>query len=233
VVGRTQSVAPIKGTNPFLTAGENVSPLIPNLIGGAEAFGIAPGSFNDYASLAAAVGQPIPGSVGALVRLDGGLTGLSSAVAGFDLLAFVNLTAEELLQPMLGAGFGGDLSALVAGGFSRSPDFNPLATGPERLGSLAAGQVYVTLIPEGVSVFSVQVGGSLGFVEMPLGDGEAIFIAVPEPSALTLLLTATFIARFGWQSKRIGSIERNLRSQSHKAVSIDPVFADPFSVRPH
>lgn len=193
VVGRIESVPPSQGVNPFVSAGVNSSPFIPNLVGGAEAFGFAPGSVADYASLSAAVGQPDAASVGALVRLDGGLSGLGAATPGFDVLAFINLSGGKLLEPMLGVGSSGVLLPLVVGGFARLPEFDPLATGLEPIGALESGQVYVTLVPEGVLAFSAKVAGLPGLIGKPLGNGDVVFLTVPEPSLLTLVAIATWL----------------------------------------
>ncbi len=83
------------------------------------------------------------------------------------------------------------LVALMAGGFERAPLFG--GAGLEPLASLAPGEVYAMLVPEGVSHFNMMAqDGKFTYAET-LGYGESIYM-VPEPAAVVILVLGGALA---------------------------------------
>jgi hypothetical protein len=143
--------------NPFVMGGP-ATPLIPGLVAGAEAFGLT--SLSSTAPDFDAVHANAPGgAIAALVRLDIGPTGYGDEFTDHDALVLINLKDAPIFAPALGAG-GSHLQPLLAGGFATIPEFG--GTGPTILSSLAAGAVYITLIPSAVTDVSVAGNGSVG-----------------------------------------------------------------------
>jgi trimeric autotransporter adhesin len=137
--------------NPFVS-GSPSTPFIPNLVGGAEVYGLTgfPSSTEFQGILSAAPNC----STVALMEIQTGLAPLDNAFPGFDYLVMINLTNQTLNSPELGAGAAGYLSPLLTGGFSNDPVFG--GTGPVTLGQLGPYQVYATTIPTGTTNFNVS-----------------------------------------------------------------------------
>lgn len=142
-------------------------------------------------AFAAVNGAAPSNAMGALLRLDVGPAGYDDDYAGFDMLVFINLMADDLSNPMLGIDpLSTDpdfLQALLSGGFANSASFG--GTGPQLLTDLGGFSVYATLISETGTIFNASADGAADISGVQLADGEFAFLlaaaaAVPEPSML-------------------------------------------------
>ena len=189
------SFAGMRDTNPFITGGAIDTPYIPDLVGGAEVFGLLDGLDATVSDFAGLRGVAPADAIGALLRLDVGPTGYGFDFTGFDMLLMLNLSDQTLYDPMLGV----DLSEtdpafmvdLLQGGVAANPLFG--GAGPIPLGALGPFDIYTTLIPEGGTLFNASVLG-VGPVSAHLGNGEYVFltggspVVIPEPATLVLCL---------------------------------------------
>jgi hypothetical protein len=96
-----------------------------------------------------------------------------------------------LIDPSLGAGFAGSsaVTPLMARGTANNPLFG--GTGPVDIADLQAGDVFLTLVPDGESSFSIgaQINGVLDQGSASLAAGEALYlVAAPEASTWAMLL---------------------------------------------
>ena len=115
-----------RGDNPFVKGVDDTA-FIADLVGGAELFGLLNGiDANDAAFAAVNTGKPA-NALGAILRLDLGPTGYADDYAGFDMLLFLNLTADALINPMLGfdplANDPAFRQSLLSGGFATQAAF--------------------------------------------------------------------------------------------------------------
>jgi hypothetical protein len=97
----------------------------------------------------AAGGRRPPNAMAALVRIDAATATnlLGGDFTGYDLLLYVNLSAEAIAAPQMGVG--GITGQLLQGGWATESLYNASQVGgPTALSSLPAGAVYATLIPE-------------------------------------------------------------------------------------
>jgi hypothetical protein len=104
--------------NPFvdLGGGAVLTPLLPNLVGGAEAYGML--GFGAQTLLSSQVIGEAPAGAGmAVIRVDAGIGGLIPDFAGYDLLLVANLTSQGFDLPALRVGSLGDEA--LAGGFAQ------------------------------------------------------------------------------------------------------------------
>jgi hypothetical protein len=179
-----------QGLNPFIAGGTTPTPYIPDLVGGAERFGLLTlgAQAADFASVRA--GEPA-GAVGALVRLPIGPTGYANAFPGFDTLLFINLSGKDLLNPELGVvPLGTDTAfaqALLTEGFVNDPAFG--GNGALTLGSLGVGDIYATLVPTGDTLLNAMVSGAGPISDASLADGGVLYLtanSVPEPGSLVM-----------------------------------------------
>jgi hypothetical protein len=191
----TSSFVGPRGDNPFIK-GTDDTPFIPDLVGGADLFGLLDGIEATNPAFAALFGAAPTSAVGALLRVDVGPIGYDDDYFGFDMLLMLNLTDRDLLDPMLGidpAGTDGDFEqTLLTGGFATQSIFG--GTGPTTLGSLGAFDVYGTLTPEGDSIFNASVRGSRSLSGISLSNGEFAYLQrrtptdIPVPATIVLLL---------------------------------------------
>jgi hypothetical protein len=143
-------------SNPFINDGTS-TPLIPDLVGGADAFGLT--SLSSTANEFNAVRFFAPdGAIAALLRFDTGPSGYGDNFVGHDALILINLKDAPIAGPGLGAG-GSHMQALLEGGFANSPDFG--GSGPSILSSLAANAVYLTLIPSALTEVTIAGDGAV------------------------------------------------------------------------
>lgn len=174
--GEVPFVGPQK-PNPYVE-NQVPTPFIPNLSGGADAFGLL--EIDSLADDFAVVRSAAPlGATAALLLMDQGPDGYDHPWEGFDLLLFMNLGSESLDVPLLSAG--SNLTELVVGGFSRDPQFG--GTGEQFLTELEAHRVYGTLVPNGATNFGF--GDASGSVTgLSLGFGEPAFlVSITTPTA--------------------------------------------------
>jgi len=171
-------------TNPFIEPGDVLTPFIPDLAGGAEAYGLLDGIdalSADFDSLRSAAPA---NAMAALYRLDTGPAGYEYDFQGFDMLLLVNLQDSPLADPLLGidpaAQDGLFTNSLLQGGLA-----NPT---PVTLTSLAPYAIYATLVPKDSSFFNVGVTDSVFVSGGNLANGDFISInAIPEPATMLLL----------------------------------------------
>jgi hypothetical protein len=170
--------------NPFIKSGNMLTPFIPDLTGGAEAYGLLDG-INALSSDFDSLRSTAPANaMAALYRLDTGPTGYGYNFQDFDVLLLINLQDSPLSNPVLGldpAGLDGSFTnPLLQGGLT-----NPV---PVTLASLDPYGIYATLIPKDSSFFNVGATGSVFVSGENLTDGDFISInAIPEPSTMLLL----------------------------------------------
>jgi len=179
---------PMLQQNPFLAGTYPPTPYIPDLVGGAEGYGLSPLGASDFPAVCAAAP---PGARAALVRMDVG-PGMPD-FAGYDALFYVNLSDEGIDQPGFGLWPAPDayfLWYLIVRGCQRDPAFG--GSGPVTLDVLDGQGVYVTLMPEdqpaGTYFMQCMIHGQIfqAYGTGALADGEALYL-VPEPGALVLL----------------------------------------------
>ena len=147
--------APPMDVNPYIS-GSPSAPTIPDLVGGAEAFGLTTLSTSAFAGLVANA----PEFTGmALFREHIGPGVYDANFGGYDELFAINAGTIPLSNVKLGAGAAGYLMTLEQGGFANNPVFG--GAGAQMLAMLGAGQVYVTLVPSSATNFNVsfQVSG--------------------------------------------------------------------------
>jgi hypothetical protein len=184
-----------KASNPFLAAG-GFTPTIPNLVLGAEGFGLTTLTSTDFLGSLTTLSPDAPA---ALVLSDTGPGAYNWLFPGYDWLFFINLTDEALLNPKLGFGLGDFETQLRQGGWSRDVSFG--GSGDTALTSLAPYAVYATLVPEGTEWFTASFEEeSLRLGTEQQNFGSTAVMAVPEPSAMGLGLMGA--ALLGWRRRR-------------------------------
>ncbi|MGE0757009.1 MAG: matrixin family metalloprotease, partial [Pirellulaceae bacterium] len=169
---RLEAFTGSRSPNPFLS-GSPASPNIPDLIGGAEAFGLT--TLNAADLLGSAAGND---TAAVLARFDTGIAGLNTSFTGYDLVLFADLTGSGIREPKLGVG--GGLVPLRRGGFANDPLFG--GSGDQTLSELGSYQVYATLVPENSTLFRFGGGVDGGpFVEAQgaLADGQVLRLTYP------------------------------------------------------
>jgi len=135
--------------NPYLSS--NVAtPFIPELPGGADAFGLS--SFNESAFPNLLAGAPQFGGVALIREPIGGQFGPN--FAGYDALFLVNISQFGLTSVQLGAGAANYLAPLKVEGFANDPLFG--GAGAQVIQQLASGAVFETLIPSLTGNFNVS-----------------------------------------------------------------------------
>ena len=202
VQGRVETYTGTRTTNPFLDDGA-LTPFIPDLQGGAAAFGLLPVNAQQLFTQSMRNAAPTDAAM-AVARVDASILGLTDNYAGYDLLLFANLTDEAITVPKLGAGQVGFETGLLHGDFTTRPEFG--GSGPTALTQLGAYGVYATLIPE--SVQAVTASGSVGTINYQgksvfLENGDTMFIRPPGIVATLDQRSAPTGATYGgksWQS---------------------------------
>ena len=186
----TETFAGPREFNPFIK-GTVETPFLPDLLGGAELFGLLDQGLSGFGLDFEALRAEAPsGTNVALSRMDVGPAGYDDDFDGFDMLLLANLTDEVLGQPMLGIdGSGLDPSFLV-GLLQGGTSSRALGSGPAFLAGLESHAIYATLIPENGTLFNVGAEG-MQILSTELSNGETVFAtattALPEPASLTLL----------------------------------------------
>jgi hypothetical protein len=139
--------------NPF-EASVN-TPLIPDLVGGAEAYGLTTLTSAAFPSVVAGA----PTGVSAALFLEHlGPGTYNNDFNGYDVLFIINLTSQTLHQPTFTVG---STSPLLQGGWQHDPLFGG-SGGPQAI-DLGPNQVYATLVPVGTTTarFSFVQNGVL------------------------------------------------------------------------
>lgn len=170
--------------NPFIKPGNVSTPFIPDLVGGAEAYGLLDGInalSADFDSLRDAAPA---NAMAALYRLHTGPTGYGYDYKGFDMLLYINLTNGPVIDPSLGAGADGlFLRLLQTGGYANS--------GSSPLSKLDPFTIWGMLVPEGLTQFNAGADGAGGLSSITLHNGGMAYInAVPLPPAIWLFVSA-------------------------------------------
>ena len=168
---RVEGFDGVRGANPFLTD-NGETPFIPGLEGGPELFGLIDVGARELLALDVFANAP-PGTGAVLIRADVGPGEFDDDFVGYDVLLFANVSDSAIATPQLGAGGGGHLQPLLLGGLNRSPIFG---TSAEALTELAAGQVYITLIPEDTTAVSIADALVTASTTV-LADGEVLYLA--------------------------------------------------------
>ncbi|MBX3421700.1 MAG: PEP-CTERM sorting domain-containing protein [Pirellulaceae bacterium] len=185
-----------RDANPFV-GGSPITPFIPAVSDGsttsAEIYGLADASVS-IASVVAALGGPLPAfdvngtplanASLALVRLDAGVGNYNQDFAGFDTLVLLNLTNGNVLNPSMG--IDGGSSDLLLRGYTRNTLVGG-SGGAITLATLGSSDVYLTLVPDTAVLLASLGGDGASTSAVSLGNGQALYLAVPEPGALILL----------------------------------------------
>jgi hypothetical protein len=152
--------------NPFVSGTPQV-PFIPELPGGAEAFGLTglsavaeiglggsgqngPSYLIDFPSIIANAPQ---GAAAALLEEQLGSTPFGNNFPGYEFILYINLTNQNLAAPQLGVGQAGFFHDLVQEGYQNDPLFG--GDGPVTLSQLGPYQIYTTLVPNGSIDYNV------------------------------------------------------------------------------
>lgn len=159
------------------------TPYIPNLIGGAEAFGLLPESVARSIQGFAAKTAPSDAKA-ALMLSDRGPAGYDEDYFGFDWLYVINMRSINLTNPGFGAGADHYINALREGGYENDPLFGGRL---ELLDSLDPFSVYATLVPTGTRDYCFVGGGlNVSCVEN-LSYLDPVFIEAAEPRSLAIV----------------------------------------------
>jgi hypothetical protein len=173
--------------NPFVK-GTPQTPYIPNLVGGAEGFGLLSGVDATSAQFAGVRAGAPAHAVGAIIREHlGPSAGYDIDFAGYDALLFVNLTAGGLADPMLGDDPAGTDTAFMSALLTGGTEAQWFGSGATTLGLLDGEAIWETLIPTDGDFINARADGTVPIVGDALADGGvAYLIAVPEPEAVAL-----------------------------------------------
>ena len=141
-----------RAANPFIAGGTNQTPYIPDLVDGAEIYGLT-GLSVTSAAVQAELGTVLSGAptgvIAAVYRMDVGPTNFNDNFTGFDALLYINLSSNAIGYPSLILGATSAPVALAQQGYARSTTFG--GSGPSNLVTLGAYQIFMTLIPAGVT----------------------------------------------------------------------------------
>jgi hypothetical protein len=157
--------------NPFVK-GTPQTPYIPNLASGAEGFGLLSGVDATSAQFAGVRAGAPAHAVGAIIREHLGPTpGYDTDFAGYDALLFVNLTAGELAEPMLGDDPAGTDTAFMSALLTGGTEAQWFGSGATTLGLLDGEAIWETLIPTDGDFINASADGTVPIVGDALADG--------------------------------------------------------------
>ncbi|MCR9294491.1 MAG: hypothetical protein NXI32_17370 [bacterium] len=171
----TEIYAGATSPNPFL--GGEASPNLPGLIDGAEAFGLLDVRADELFQAALFDTYAPELATGLMVRTD---TFFGIDYLGYDALLIASITDDGLRSPKLGTSSDA-LAALQVGGYLRELQFG--GNGAQVLSTLAAYQVFVTLIPESSATVTVST---------EISSGDAFSISALLANDQIAYLTSTF-----------------------------------------
>ncbi|QDU70558.1 hypothetical protein [Mucisphaera calidilacus] len=166
-----------RSANPFI-AGAPLVPNLPNLVGGAEAFGLTglDATQIETSPGVTLVSQTPANALGGIARYDLDLEGFSAFI-GYDLLVLYSARPETLENPRFGVGQEGFGERLLLGGAGNDPLFG--GTSDQVLSGLESFGVYATLIPEDAEdfFFSFETAGNVYSAQQQvLTPGEFIYV---------------------------------------------------------
>jgi hypothetical protein len=191
-----------------------MTPNIPGLIGGADAFGIWDAfQASDLLEFSNAPSN----AKGGLLLLDENWNtvrpesfrlfnarhpGLYTEFPGYDLLLFANLLSVDQFGE-LGVGKNGYLFSLAQRGFLNDLRDGSLdGIGPVQLVDLHPGQVFATLVRDDATIFNAFIEkADFAYFNIPLVPEQASYLT-PEPSSSTLLITGLIPLGLAWRRKR-------------------------------
>jgi hypothetical protein len=193
---RTEVYDGLREANPFIK-GSPQTPLIPDLAGGAEGFGLLNGLTARSSDILGLIGFVPHGAVAALLELPVGPVGYGEDFTGYDMLLFINMSSSALASPMLGidpAGLDPTFSSsLLLGGVANDVQFG--GSGARVMSSLGGYAIYATLIPEGGTIFNIGYDGlTAGGIDLSKNNGRMFVDAlgatlpVPEPTSWTMFV---------------------------------------------
>jgi len=195
-IGLTDGTGHNLGTrkmNPYVFGFATETPYVPDLVEGAEVFGLTTLT-KDHADLAPLLAGAPADAKAALILMDDGPAGFGQPWDGFDMLLAVNIWDQALVGGRLGVGLQGYLLDMLAGGWARDPQFG--GGGYEILQELPAHGVYAMLVPEGTTHFNLMADGcDFAYIET-LDYAQSTYM-VPEPATLALLMFGAGGALFG------------------------------------
>lgn len=169
-------------SNPFIL-GQPQTPYIPDLVGGAEAFGLLNSITADAPDFDSVRNAAPEGTMLAVLRLDTGPTNYSDSYEGFDMVLLINLSNAPVANPWLGIDESGTSSVfmtnLLVGGYSNDPQFG--GGGYQPVSQLGAGEVYVTLVPDGTASFNVVANGRI-LSGVSLTNGSVAYLTSDTPT---------------------------------------------------
>ncbi|MEQ9460337.1 MAG: hypothetical protein RIG82_05245 [Phycisphaeraceae bacterium] len=163
--------------NPFI-ADAPLVPNLPNLVGGAEAFGLTDldATLIEVSPGVTLVSQTPANALGGIARYDLNVEDVSAFV-GYDLLVLYSARPETLENPRFGVGQEGFGERLLIGGAVNDPLFGGITD--QVLPGLGSFGVYTTLIPENTEhfFFSFETAGNVYSAQQQfLNDGEFMFV---------------------------------------------------------
>jgi 6-phosphogluconolactonase (cycloisomerase 2 family) len=170
--------------NPYIAgvvsnAALNDTPYVANLQGGADIFGLLDGVTKTTLINAGLLGTIPDNALAAVIRLDIGPGTYGSAnYAGMDMLLFVNLSNGNLSTPQIGVTLAGSAQSDLL----RNLQIDGVGS-LQDLGSLGAGQVWATLIPDQALSVNAKVAGSIApFSARTMIDNQVEFIRAVQPA---------------------------------------------------
>ncbi|MEM6682574.1 MAG: VPLPA-CTERM sorting domain-containing protein, partial [Pseudomonadota bacterium] len=191
----TQSFDGARGMNIF-TQDLAETPFIPDLVDGAELFGLLDDvTAQDTFFSALQSGSP-NNAIGAVLRVDiGPGPGYNDDYTGFDMLLMLALGDTAINAPTLGFDPHGGVyqQPLTIGGYTRDLVFG--GAGDMVLPSLLGNTIFATLIPEVDGFVSASGADAFGnlllFGDQQLANGEAFYLVsqVPLPASGVFLLS--------------------------------------------
>lgn len=180
----TTLVTPVVGG---VQANPEPAAYLPDLIGGADAFGLTPQQWGSGAMQGAAARAPAD-AIAAIVRTRD-IDGAGTVYDNHDAVYVANLSGSALTSPQIGflsaaSGFNVGPGFLRTRGFANNTAFG--GSGPVILTELAAGEVWATSVPNSAALEFLflsgqgQTGSILGTLDSIGGDFEVRFL-VPLP----------------------------------------------------
>ncbi len=154
--------------------------------------------------------------------------GFTQDYSGYDMLIFANLSSQTIANPMLGVGgalsptgswtvsstsssnpiygVGGVLNPLLIGGYANNPIFG--GSGPQKLADLAAGEIYVMLVPHTAESFNAAgtaADGQKMVITADLEDQQLTYMVDPSIKPVSTTL-ATVDQVFSPQGPSLGGV---------------------------